>query len=96
MNREILEKAIKTYGASKQMDMCIEEMSELTKAICKIKRELSSGDGFTKVETLNNLYEEIADVEIMLEQMRIMFASDKEIDEQKEYKLNRLQNRLEE
>ena len=43
--------------------MVIEEMSELTKEICKIKR----GKG-----NYMNLVEEIADVEIMLEQLKMI------------------------
>lgn len=95
MDKEVLQKAINKYGASKQMDMCIEEMSELTKAICKIKRELASEEGFTKEETQNNLYEEIADVSIMLEQVNMMFECEDEVNKQIEYKINRLKERLE-
>ena len=94
MNKEVLKQAISTYGADKQMDMCIEEMSELTKAICKIKRELSSEDGFTKIETQNNLYEEIADVTIMIEQLKMIFGCEEEVQEQIEFKINRLKERL--
>ena len=36
--RALLDRAITTYGASAQMDMAVEEMAELTKALCKIKR----------------------------------------------------------
>ena len=37
-NPEVLEDAIKKYGVSIQIDMAIEEMSELTKAILKNRR----------------------------------------------------------
>lgn len=36
--RALLDRAITTYGAPTQMDMAVEEMAELTKALCKIKR----------------------------------------------------------
>ena len=36
--RALLDRAITTYGAPAQMDMAVEEMAELTKAICKVKR----------------------------------------------------------
>ena len=36
--RALLDRAITTYGAPAQMDMAVEEMAELTKALCKIKR----------------------------------------------------------
>lgn len=35
---KILQEAIDHYGEESQLDMAIEEMSELTKAICKYKR----------------------------------------------------------
>lgn len=65
--REVLTKAIETYGPRAQQDMMIEEMSELTKAILKYRRNPSP-------ETLDNILEEMADVEIMIEQMKIMFG----------------------
>lgn len=34
----LLDRAITTYGAPAQMDMAVEEMAELTKALCKVKR----------------------------------------------------------
>ena len=37
MNETLL-KAIKTFGIDAQLDMVVEEMSELTKEICKKKR----------------------------------------------------------
>ena len=40
--RALLDRAITTYGAPAQMDMAVEEMAELTKALCKIKRQGSS------------------------------------------------------
>ena len=36
--RALLDRAITTYGAPAQMDMAVEEMAELTKALCKVKR----------------------------------------------------------
>ena len=35
--RALLDRAITAYGAPAQMDMAVEEMAELTKAICKVK-----------------------------------------------------------
>lgn len=43
MNRtNILKDAITTYGEDKQIDMMIEECSELIQALCKYKRGLPS------------------------------------------------------
>lgn len=69
--KRILQDAINTFGVDSQLDMAIEEMSELTKEICKIKRnEEGSIHG-----SLDALAEEMADVIIMLEQLKIIFSN---------------------
>ena len=80
---EILQSAIDTYGEKMQEDICIEEMSELTKAIIKNRRK-------EYMETANIL-EEIADVQIMLDQMRLIYGN---TEEQDAFKVNRLQKRI--
>lgn len=82
---DILNKAISTYGHNSQMLMAIEEMSELTKAICKYKRY---GDN------VNDIAEEIADVTIMLEQLKMMFDVYPEVEMNIDLKLKRLERRL--
>lgn len=89
--KEIEERAISTYGAPSQTDMCIEEMSKLTKAICKHRRACKNADGYD--ETHDSIIEEIADVQIMLDQMRMIFG---DTSSHEEYKLNRLWARMEE
>lgn len=93
-DKEIMQKAIDTYGESAQLDMVIEEMSELTKAILKDRRNTFS-DGSKSSECLDNIIEEVADVEIMLEQLKIIFSCHNNIDKVKVNKLNRLKDRLE-
>lgn len=68
--RALLDRAITTYGASAQMDMAVEEMAELTKALCKIKRAQA---GCEVTAAIGNVIEEMADVQIMLDQLRIIF-----------------------
>ena len=63
-NLEILKKAINTYGINSQLDMAVEEMSELTKEICKKKRGKDNH---------SEIMEEMADVYIMLEQLKMIF-----------------------
>lgn len=69
---EILQAAIEKYGCPAQMDMMIEEMSELTKALLKCRRFCG---GF---ELRNNVLEEMADVQIVLDQMRMIYGSTEE------------------
>lgn len=57
---EILTTAIRTYGEEAQERLAIEECAELIQAICHKHRGRE-----------NNIPEEIADVEIMLEQLKI-------------------------
>lgn len=79
--------AIKTFGALPQMVIVMEECSELQKEISKIIRE--KGD-------LENLAEEIADVEIMLEQIKLHFSIGAMVEGIKAKKLTRLEKRVNE
>jgi NTP pyrophosphatase (non-canonical NTP hydrolase) len=89
---DVLRDAIATYGMTAQVDMAIEEMSELTKALCKERRtQLVPGK---HAEAHANVIEEIADVAIMLKQLLIMFDKDGEIQKEVDYKIDRLEQRL--
>lgn len=94
MNREktkqILERAVKTYGSRAQMDMMIEEMSELTKALLKLRR---AHDEAETEKVCENIREEMADVQIMLLQMELIFGRTTEVMGKK---LERLEQRLKE
>lgn len=63
---QILKSAINKWGKPIQIDIAIEEMAELIKALQKHKRNPSE-------ETLTNVCEEIADVSIMIAQLNLMF-----------------------
>ena len=82
--KKTYEKALEKYGFHMQQAMMIEEASELIKAISKFWRRPYK-------KTFDDVREEMADVEIMLEQMKIMFEDTKEI---REIKINRLFHRL--
>ena len=83
--RALLDRAITAYGAPAQMDMAVEEMAELTKALCKVKRVSCAAEAKAVLE---NVVEEMADVQIMLDQLRIIFHRSTE--EVEEAKLERL------
>ena len=85
MNNDLYQLAIDKWGKTGQLTVAIEELSELTKEICKTLRNI----GHTE-----RLAEEVADVEIMCEQLRYIFAIDEAVDDWKEYKLRRLADRL--
>lgn len=83
---------VDTWGVDAQMMMCVEEMSELTKAICKYSRfdKENASD-----EIKYNLLEEIADVINMAEQMRFIFGKEK-IDAIRDAKIERCINTINE
>lgn len=87
--RRILQDAVRIWGRDAQSLMMIEEMSELTKAICKFYR---AEDDASARPAIENIREEMADVQIMLDQMKIMFGY---ADDQERAKLDRLEKRLE-
>lgn len=85
----IMKRAIDTYGQSAQLDLVVEEMAELTKAISKLRRA-RPGPEFRA--TVENIVEETADVQIMIDQLRMILAFSTTLAE--EEKLQRLDGRL--
>jgi len=83
---DIYKKAIDKWGNGSQIMMAIEECAEFIKAASKLGREINGS-------TIDDVCSEIADVEIMMEQMRIIFP-ESAIDKYKEEKLKRLADRL--
>lgn len=78
-DQEIFETAIRVYGVFNQENMVIEECAELIQAINKKHRGLQ-----------HNIPEEIADVEIMLEQLKIANDCHKEVEAIHKEKVKRL------
>lgn len=78
----ICNKAINSYGNASQKIKAIEEMGELIQAISK-----------SLLDNKNNVEEEIADVEIMLTQLKIMYNLS-DVENWRNYKLNRLKDRV--
>lgn len=73
---------INHYGTKKQQDIAIEELAELQKAIIKYRREPSD-------KTKEAVVEEIADVQVMLEQLKMIFSCRSKIDEIMDAKIDR-------
>ena len=77
MERNIYQDAIDKWGETAQLDQMIEEMAELTIAISKYKRQFNDSLlNYQKVGVMENLYTEIADVKLMLEEMEYMFGKE--------------------
>lgn len=73
---------INHYGTRMQQDIVIEELSELQKAIIKYRREPSD-------KTKEAVIEEIADVQVMLEQLKMIFSCKSKTDEIMDVKIDR-------
>lgn len=81
-----LEKARSRYGATAQTIVAIEELSELQKELTKSLRGIGN---------IDHIAEELADVEIMLDQLRIIYPTlDARAAEWQEKKIKRLAERL--
>jgi hypothetical protein len=89
--KETMQLAIDSYGRVNQVIKTVEELSELSQALCKILTSKFTDDNS---EIFENIFEEMADVEIMLEQCKIMFQCDKEVNKWKQKKIERLERRM--
>lgn len=77
-----IEEILNFYGEEAQKGQIIQELAELVVALTK--------------NDLENIHEEIADVEIMLEQLKLFKNIDvKKIEEYREFKLDRQMKRIE-
>lgn len=90
--------AIETFGYDLQIAVAIEEMAELTKELCKAQRVTFAGRGELGDGLLDNydeIAEEIADVQIVLEELTQLYDVAKKVQEIRKQKLARLEMRIE-
>ena len=66
---------VDTWGEDAQITQAIEEMSELTKELCKLRRYVNNTEKQAKIK--EDVIEEIADVINMAEQLAFIFGEDK-------------------
>ena len=89
MNKEqenkIYEEAIEFFGATSQKIMVIEEMSELIKELCKELRDRGN---------IECIAEEVADVEITLDQIKKIYNINDRVAQYKDSKLSRFATRM--
>ena len=81
----IFEQAIKTYWEEAQVKMVLEEVAELQKEICKLWRGR---------DNIQAIAEEVADVEIMLDQLKLILDIEEDVQRFREKKITRLKERL--
>ena len=85
--RDILHEVIEQNGKERQLYICIEELSELAKELCKDLRGIGVQE---------HIDEEMADVAIIMEQLKIIYDNEDNYLRWLEKKVNRLKDRLEE
>ena len=100
----VYRRCICEYGTQPQIDMCIEEMSELTKALLKYRRKFALARG-ENVNPTNgdtdllkaraDIIDELADVRIMCRQMELFFQAEDEVERRIDFKVYRQLKRLE-
>jgi len=87
----LYKQAVNLWGEDLQLRMAIEEMSELTQEICKLSRY----ETCNYPQIIQRIAEEVADVEIMLEQIKVMFNIFDEVYQFRNKKLERLAQMIE-
>ena len=79
------------YGNRAQIIKAVEELSELQTALC---RYLNLESGESRPDINDNIIDEIADVEIMTEQLKMMFGIEDKVSLRVEKKINRMIKRI--
>lgn len=92
MNREqlkVLDNSLMQNGVNQQLMVCMEEPAELIQAISKVERYPD------EVDRIENVVEEIADVSICIEYLKMIYNIDQsEVDEMISQKINRIKERM--
>jgi DNA polymerase III delta prime subunit len=93
---EIDKKAIETWGKKLQVIVTVEELSELSKELMKYLRKSELGKIDNRIlEACNSrILEEMADVEIMLNQLKMIFNNKERFESYKKLKLEKVENWL--
>ena len=95
--KEILCNAIQYYGEDNQLQKTIEEASELIQAISRYNQR-NKNDTMINQILISDIIEEIVDIQIMIDQIKIIMKSKENIlneyEKHKKYKLDRLNIRM--
>lgn len=86
INKQVYKRAIEFWGEEAQKSMFYEEFGELLQAMNKYKRDDTDKNYY-------NIREEIADVEIMLNQLKLIYG-EQQINKIKQTKIGKLEDVL--
>lgn len=82
--KELYKKAIDHWGIPAQLKVATEESAELIVEIVKYQRSVNGS-------TINSIAQEVADVEIMMDQLKVVFNFEDMVEKLKKVKLERLE-----
>ena len=91
MTDTLYQEALELWGEDFQLDLAVEEASELIKAVCKLKRATAVED---RALSLSALSDELADNIIMIEQLSYQYGLNELVSIQVQQKRERLQKRI--
>lgn len=93
---ENIKKIAEHYGYDSQSHMLIEEMAELAQAINKLYRAQGNGQptDIDIKEALDHIHEEIADVEVCLDQIKWLLGCEADVGRWKAIKVARQLKRI--
>lgn len=86
---------IAAFYGEKQFTKAVEELSELTTELAKVNTALMLGEREKAGGHRDMVISEMADVEIMIEQIKIIMHCQKEFEKEKDYKIKRQLRRIE-
>ena len=89
---ELYVDAVARWGAPAQVKMAMEKCTELVLALLKFERE--GGKDVRREDRRLAVAEEMADIEVMLEQLKLIFDNSDAVKKWKRIKLQRLEGRL--
>ena len=84
------------FGLENRILQCKEEAAELIQALCKYKR-IQHGDKTCQTDMIHAEYmiaEEMADIEICIEQLKYLLVNSRQIEQIKVEKIQRTEQRL--
>lgn len=90
--KSIYQEVKEKYGVESQIDQTLEELGELIQALIKLRRTKNKSPE-KHMEAWENLHEEIADVENMLNQLKHMFDGEL-VEKYRNKKLKRIKKRM--
>jgi len=90
ITQELLDKIINKWGEDSQIDIAIEEMGELIQALIKLRRACKDKNDEKVKEAADHVCEELADVSLMMEQLKRTIFPIEEIEKWEKFKIDRI------